>query len=79
MAKVEIEIPDEAVSAEVRVKFAELERKLKNAENRERRLKDKVAILEADREFILKAKNEMEELVDSWVDDLGLWGNYDRA
>lgn len=79
MPKVEIELPTGELDAASRRRIAELEHKLDLAEKREKKLKDRVEQLMSDREFILVAKNQMEELVDEWVEHLDLWGKYDRA
>lgn len=76
MPKVEVEIPDEAVSAEVRVKIAQLEKDLKNALNRERRLKDKVKELEANEKTVKIILGRLENIADELVDDLDMSWRY---
>jgi len=79
MAKVEFEIPNSAIEKVAKERIKELEHKLDLAEKREERAKAQIKELMADRESVIAARNQMEELVDEWVEHLDLWGKYDRA
>lgn len=75
MAKVEFDIPKNLIDEAAKKKIAELERKLKNAENREKRLKEKLSEIDNQQETINSLQKNVEEMV--YKLDMSWW--FDRA
>lgn len=72
MAKVDIEIPNEILELAARDRIAQLEKDLKNALERERKLKVKVKTYKEREDGENRVRRELNEFVEKIADDLGL-------